>query len=312
MYGTMDDEDRQNIYNHFEIMDQNAHNLITHMNKQIEINNNYNTSLNLLLNTIQNDRKNILNVVAKRNDRMSLQLNTFDLRLRIQDTNRILSELQDNIIFTKVNIVHPSLLTHAEITKYKIDVEKLRGIQVGFTKTDTNILIFLIKIPNVMTLVSKQIILPLHSTQTCKIFNTSPIQVMQINNTFYDYDITKPISKLNHAKYCIFNNDCKYIQDCNTEIYNIDDGHMIVQMAKNLVLSSESDERIYNLFGNYFIKFINTTIHIGNITYSNKIQQQQHNKYVIPHLTNIDNNTLSFSEIVFQHTNNLEKIKLRN
>lgn len=37
--------------------------------------------------------------------------------LRIQETNRILSELQVNITFTKVNIVHPSLLTYAEIKK---------------------------------------------------------------------------------------------------------------------------------------------------------------------------------------------------
>lgn len=130
----MDDEDRQNINNHFEIMDGNAHNLITNMNEQIDINNNYNNSINMLLITIQNDRKNVLNVISTQNNRINLQVNIFDLRLRIQEANRILSELQDNIIFTRVNIVHPSLLTHTEITKYKIDAEKMKGIQVEFTK----------------------------------------------------------------------------------------------------------------------------------------------------------------------------------
>lgn len=55
--GTMDDEDRQMINQHLEIIDTNNHNLITNMNKQIQINENFNTSLNKLFNVIQNDRQ---------------------------------------------------------------------------------------------------------------------------------------------------------------------------------------------------------------------------------------------------------------
>lgn len=306
--GSMDDEDRQTINKHLEIIHGNSHNLISSINQQVEINNKYNTSLNTLVNTIQNDRKNILNILSTHNDHINLKLNTFDLRLRILETSRILSELQDNIIFTKVNIIHPSLLTHAEIIKYKIDAEKLKGIQVGFAKTNNNKLIFLLKIPNIMTLVNKQIVLPLRNTQSCEMIDTIPVQILKINDTYYDYDINKSIFMLNRAKHCIFSKDCKYIKDCNTEIYNIDDGNMIIQLANKLILSSESDERIYTLYGNYFIKYVNTTIHLGNITYSNKIQET-HNKYIIPHMNVMENSTLSFGEIVLKHTENLRKIR---
>lgn len=118
--------------------------------------------------------------------------------------------------------------------------------------------------------------------------DTFPTQIFKINDTYYDYDINKPIFMLNHAKRCIFYKNCNLINDCNTEIYNIDDGNMIIQLANKLILSSESDERIYTLYGHYFIKYVNTTIHLGNIIYSNKIQEL-HNKYIIPHMNVVEN-----------------------
>lgn len=307
--GTMDDEDRKNINKHLEVNEKNNHGLIQNMNKQIEINDNFNSSIHKLLHNIQDDRKYVKNIIETRNDRVVLQINIFELRLKIQELDTILTELQDNIILTKLNAIHPSLLTHSEILKYNIDANKLKGVKVGFTKTSTNKLIFLIKIPYKMTTVNKQIILPLRDTMSCEMIDTKPTHLIQFNDKHFEYDEKTSISELRNLKHCTMEKNCKHITDFNPEIYHVDEGIILVQLANNLRLSSNRDRREYTLYGNYFIKYFNCTIHIGNNTYSNDIQETQ-NKYVIPNTDYTENNnTLSFHEILLENKNNLKAIK---
>lgn len=41
LFGTMDDEDRPDIDNHLNIIDENNHNLITSINRQVDITKNF-------------------------------------------------------------------------------------------------------------------------------------------------------------------------------------------------------------------------------------------------------------------------------
>lgn len=154
--GTMDDEDRQIINQHLEIIGTKNHNLISNMNQQVQINDNFNTSITKLLNSIKEDRKIIQNFIKIETDKTRLSIVTFDIRLNIQQIDRTVSELQDNIILSNLNIIHPSLLTHNEIINYQIDLDKVKNLKIGFSKTSNNQLIFLIKIPYKMTLVNKK------------------------------------------------------------------------------------------------------------------------------------------------------------
>lgn len=55
----MDNEDRQEIFVHSPIIDQNSHNIIENVNKQIIINDSLNKSLEHLKTAVDNTRKEI-------------------------------------------------------------------------------------------------------------------------------------------------------------------------------------------------------------------------------------------------------------
>lgn len=171
MTGTMDDEDRQLVNQHLEVIDTNNHNLIINRNKQIQINTNFNTSIQTLLKTIQNDRKLIKEFITNETDRNRVTLTTFDIRLRIQEVDKLINEIQDNIILSNLNVIHPSLLTHEEILNYKIDANKIKNLKVGFSKTTNNKLIFLVKIPFKMTPINRKLIIPLANVNNCNIIS---------------------------------------------------------------------------------------------------------------------------------------------
>lgn len=307
--GTMDEEDRQLINQHFETTDTNNHNIITNMNEQIQINNNFNTSINKLLNTIEEDRKLIQNYIQTETDKNRLKITTFEIRLNIQELEKIITDLQDNIIFSKLNVIHPSLLTHKEIIDYQINANKIRNLKIGFTKSSTNKLIFLIKIPFRMITANKKLIVPLSNENSCKVIKSEITKAIEYKNEFYEYDENKALPQLKILKHCIIKENCKSIKQCKSEMYNIDDSSILLQLAKNITLESDCDERKYTLNGNYFIKFFNCTIKIDNNIFYNKIQEIAH-KYIIPHLTyESDNNTLSFEDIVLETTKNLNEIK---
>ena len=67
MFGVMDDDDRQDIVDHLKIIEENGHNAIVNLNKQIVINEHFNRSLNLLKDTRESDRKQIIETISKIN-----------------------------------------------------------------------------------------------------------------------------------------------------------------------------------------------------------------------------------------------------
>lgn len=266
-------------------------------------------SLTKLINSITKDRELLQNTISRQTDEVVAQINKFDLLLKIQEIGRIIAELQDNIIFSKVNLIHPSLFTQADIRKYDINADKLKGIRIGFTKTSTNKLLFLVKIPYKLVRVNKQIITPLRNTNTCAMIVAPRTELIEFNNKYYEFDNSKDIHQLNTLNHCVMNKNCDFRTNCNSEIFNIDDSSILIQLAKNVTLTSDRDIRQYTLNGNYYIRYYNCTIKLGNITYSNNIEEIPH-QFVIPNLNfTIPNNTLTFTEIILQHEHNLEKIK---
>ena len=308
--GTMDDEDRQLVNQHFENIEKNDYDLSENLNNQIKINNNFNTSINTLLYTIKDDRKLIEEFIKNKNNQTNIKLITFDLRLRIQELDKIINDLQDNIIFSNLNIIHPSLLTHQEIIDYKINVNILKLIKVGFTKTTTNKLLFLIKIPFEMININEKLIMPLANTENCYELNNPSIRVFEYNNKYFEFNQDKSLKQLNKLNHCIINSNCENIKNCNTEINHIDDSSMIIQLANNLSLTSYFDNRIFILNGNYFIKYFNGSITLNNETFSNEIKEIR-NKYILPNLEYKSiNNTISFKELNIETQNNINEINL--
>lgn len=309
MIGTMDDEDRQWIDKHLESIDSNNHELITNTNRQVRINENFNTSINKLYDTIIEDRKIIQDFITNETTKNELKILTFDIKLNIQMIDKLISDLQDNVIFSKLNIIHPSLLTHEEIVNYTINPDKIKNLRVRFTKTTTNKLIFLVKIPDKMKLVNKKVIIPLANTDTCNSINSELTETLEYNKQYYEYNENKAIHELKELKHCVISKDCINIKNCKTEIYNIDDSSIIIQLANNTILTSNRDERNYTLNGNYFIKFYNCTINLNDKIFYNDINEIKHN-FILPNLNyNPIIKPLSFEDIVIKTTKNIEEIK---
>lgn len=308
--GTMDDEDRQLINQQLESINSNNENIIHNLNEQIKINNNFNESINKLHNSILEDRKIIKEFIEKKQDQTSIKLLIFDIKLKIQEIDRLINDLQDNIIFSNLNVIHPSLLSHEEIIEYEIDVNKLKNLKVGFSKTNTNKLIFLIKIPYKMININKKLIIPLSNINDCKAINNEIVRTFEINNIYYEYDINKAFNQLNNLKHCVISKNCKNIENCKTEIYNVNDNNILIQLANNVILTSNCDERKFVLNGNYFINFYNCSINIDNKTFYNNIKEIE-DSYIIPNLEYKSiNNTLTFDEIILETNKNIDEIKL--
>lgn len=307
--GTMDDEDRQLINNHLNSIDNNNLNIIKNINNQIKINDNFNKSINKLVDVIEEDRKIISDFLKIESDTNKVKITTLDIKLNIQEVDRMISELQDNIILTNLNIIHPSLLTHEEILDYQINSDKIKNLKAGFSKTTTNKLIFLIKIPHKMITINKKLIIPISNINTCNVIDAPITPTLEYHGTFFEYNINKPIYQLQKLNHCIVNKFCKNLERCNTEIYNIDDGSILIQLANDIKLTSDCDERKFTLQGNYFVKFYNCTITLGNNTYYNNIKEIT-NKYIVPNLDyKPENNKLKFNEINLTSENNTEEIK---
>lgn len=306
--GTMDDEDRQLVNEHFQITDTNNHEIINTMNQQIHINANFNTSINTLKDTIEKDREMIKNTIRRQSDITVKKLAILNIRLTLHELDKIVTQLQDTITLSKLGIVHSSLLTHTEILKYKIDAEKIRNMNLGFAETTRNKLVFLIKIPFESINANVKRIVPLSPINSCAKIQSPITRIIEYNKTLYNYENNKPLSQLHKLDHCISYKNCNSAIDCKSDFITIDDDIIIIQKAKNTILKSTCDEREFSLFGNYFIKFYNCTIHIDNNTFYNNIQEIT-NKYTIPNLNYMtDNTTLTFTDIIIAHTENTKQI----
>ena len=307
--GSMDDEDRQIINRHLETLGRNNRDLKDVINQQVRINENFNSTLRNLLNKIKQDDKIIRETILKENNEYGRKIGLLEVRLRLQEIDRLLNELQDNIILSNFNIIHPSLLTHEEINTYEITADKLKALKVGYSKTDTNNLIFLIKIPYQLTIANKKLIIPSRQINTCLSIDSPITQTIEYENKYYEYDLTKALHQLNLLRHCIFKENCHITKNCKTEIYSIDGGSIIIELADKMKLHSSCDERQFDLNGNYFIQFYNCTINLNNITYQNNIKRIK-NKYVFPELIHkTENSTIQFNNIDFESIDNINELK---
>lgn len=71
----------------------------------------------------------------------------YNIRHNLQELDKAIVSLQETIIYSRLKIFHPSLLTYNEIEKFQIDVEKLKHISLGYARSTDGKIIFLIKIP---------------------------------------------------------------------------------------------------------------------------------------------------------------------
>lgn len=270
--GTMDDNDRQEILEHLKLTDENNHNAITNINKQVFINSHFNETFYTLKNAIDTDYNQInnsYNLIRQSNNDIKRHIVYLDQMLKLKTLENKINEIQNNIAAAKHNIVHPGILTTEEVEMFQIDFYKLKLMKLGVMKYKNDQIIFAFKVPKNYISTDLKLITPLPNSYFLET-DTNNEYIVQINKTIYKYTPDTAYNHLKISTHCIWNNSCKFRQNNNTFIDLIDDDTLLVKNAHKNVLVQNCDDRNITLTKNYLIKFYNCELKLNNENFYNK------------------------------------------
>uniref|UniRef100_U5ETB3 Putative retrovirus-related env polyprotein from transposon n=1 Tax=Corethrella appendiculata TaxID=1370023 RepID=U5ETB3_9DIPT len=154
LVGTMDSEDSDEIYNHLQTLDTNSKQLISQSNKQITINTQLIDSVNKMKNIINEQNDIIENFLTKSNNKtnqLEIKIHSTNLALNfytdVTEVNKIITEIKDNILLSKLNVPAHDILTKEEMRDFNITIDLLPFIKNIVLLKDSNTLIFALSIP---------------------------------------------------------------------------------------------------------------------------------------------------------------------
>ncbi|CAD7089016.1 unnamed protein product [Hermetia illucens] len=309
LFGTLTENDKQNIEKSLKRIDSNTHNAIKTINEQVIINSKFNETIYQLKNIIKSDREKLASKIDSI-ERSSMSNNLYyDQLFAIQTLKARIEHLQDNIVSAKYGILHPNILTDEEIQEFKIDFVKIQHIKLGVTKFQDNLLLFAIKIPNEYIKVQLKIIIPIPNSQKKEI--DSPIEtIFEYNEIVYKYEPMKSLNELRRTNHCIYRKNCQMTKLNTTEVLGIDDQTIIVKNANYVNINQSCDERKLLIKNNALIHFNGCQIKVLDYYFSN-VEQKFKERFFYPTRGNYENFTdkITFDDIIIDNAENIEKIK---
>lgn len=312
LFGTMDEEDRQDIANHLKTVEENIDNSVGNLNKQIAINSNFNESINHLKNIIELDRNEITRAhkeIVGTEKRLIIQQLKTDQLLKIRILEEKLNHIIDSIALAKHGLVHPSMLTADEIEETQLDFYRLKNIKTGLLKYDNHTLILAIKIPNRYKLVDYKLITAIPNKNKLEVIIDDQL-ILEINKTKYEYNKLIQYEKdLKIVKNCIESRNCNLKENIVTEIKRIDENTIICKNVKDIVIENYCDDRKIKLEEHCLININNCSIKILNETYENKNLQFVERFYYNEDTNYNFTKPIDFKEILLKSNTNLKYIK---
>ena len=312
LFGTMDDEDRENILNQMEVIEKNNHNVINTLNNQVIINSQYNTSLNHLKQLLVNDRLQISTVLNETNDRIRLvfeRLLFIDLELKIRFIQSRVNQILDNIVSTQNNIIHPSMLTLEELETYKVDFHKLKLLKAGVLRYNEEVLIFAIKIPRDYIVTELELIQSIPNSEFLEIDHVDEL-VVKVDEVVYKYEKNVILNKLKVSTHCILSGNCKLRFNNQSELIEIDDETILAKNMVQEIVTQTCNKKEVILKGNYLINFNNCSVKIRNQMFKNsKFKISERYFYPSYKTNNSFVKPLNFEKITIEHIENIKEIK---
>lgn len=310
LFGTMDQEDKEEISNHLQTLKENNYQAIQQLNKQIVINDFFNKTLQLLnqksienLNQLEKGYNNLSNEVLT----LIKHQKTLDATLKLQILEDNINVILDNIASAKIGALHPGILTVEEITGFQITAEKLENARSGILLIDTDTLIINIQIPTKLQQVPHLLLIPLPDRNFHEISEES--------QAFVEYNKTKYIAErkimykreLKPLKTCL-NTECSKRINQNEEIVKINENIILgVNLNKTKILN-KCDVRNLELIGNYLLVIRNCTIIINHVVYSHVIKDFEENNVFEIFKDNWKRTNVTFEKVAIQQVKNLEYI----
>lgn len=311
LYGTMDDDDRNEILGHLSIIDENNRNLIKTVNKQVIINDSFNKSLINLKDSLEQDRASIKSAfqqIRKSNNEIVRRLLYLDQLSKLNIIENKIEQIQDNIASAKNNFIHPSIFTKKEIEIFNIDFYKLKLLKIGIMTYKDNAIIIAIQIPDMIITTQLRLITPIPNKDHLEI-DYPDETIIEINNIILHYEENKILRHLKRSNHCSIRNNCKYSFNNETDVKDIDDETVLLINVRKEYVKQTCDNRNLRLTGNYLLSFNNCNITIANLQFTNKKHVIREKFFYPPsRIINITKHELKFDKIILEHTNNIQEI----
>lgn len=272
IYGTVDDDDRQQINQHFEVVDSNNHQIIEQSNHQVHINDRFNSSINKLVKAINENRAALNSLtLAKQVSEAQHHRDVAIFQLfKLMDIKSQMRIIQESIALAKMKIFNPALLTKTEIENYKINVEAVQDMQMGVALHKYTTLMFVIKIPIETMTLKKSLITPIPNKSFHQIDITREY-VVKTSKGIFSYNGEKDFKNLKPSRNCVFCGKCGLISHEAETVDLIEEGTIIITNANKAPMTTNCDDRRLNLTGNYLISFYNCTVRIREQDFASQL-----------------------------------------
>lgn len=311
VFGTMDEEDRQNVEEQQRVMAENNHQLIEGFNQQIVINNNFNKSIQTLRSVLVADRGEITNSINKMKDAnenlIKENLATLQL-LKINILKRKMENLQQTVASARLGIFSPTLLTKEEIETFKIDVEKLKQIKIGLVTSQNMAISLIIKVPLERITLKKSVIIPVPNGENLQI-DEGMEYIVRLGDKAFSYVEGRTFFELTESRSCVIRQPCRMVKKTQQDIIQLDDSIVVVINANSTNLKSTCDSRGLRLQNHYYIHFNNCTLKLGDSTFTNRWTKLEQSFAIPPREFSFSTERpIVFEDIVLTQEENIKKI----
>lgn len=269
------------------IINTTLNELIAQNNAQVHINNVLNVKIAEMTSTINS----LIDKYADKNKITLQEMEAITLLIYMDNTNRILEEIEDTVLRTHVNLPNSKLLTLNEITAIETVLNN-QGINTSFPEealnyvkpkiaSKDNILFYILHVPQLQKVCKlvRVIPLPVNGMTATNI----PPYVVKSENEFFE--TMKPLEYVQLGEYltpfkdnCLTSiimgkeSHCTAIPDNETTVMLISNDKVLVFNADNLSLQSNCGPHNRTLTGNFMLSFNNCSIAVANQTFQTSEQ----------------------------------------
>ena len=310
--GTLDDEDKDAIDQQFAELEKGNNEIVKTLNRQVELNENFNRTLRQLEKVIANEREMLLEDIKEAGTLRQELVEETSAILKLFTITSLKQQvyiIQQNIVAASTGSFHPGILSKSEIETNDITFEKLKHVKIGAATYKQKTIVLAVRIPSQTQQGNKIIRVAIPNSNKEQIDLGMETEV-QFNNKSYAFNGEDNIFKLKESTSCVIRGKCNVITNKAEQLLELDNNMVLALNQNDQLIQSSCDQRLLKLKGHYLLTYNNCSIQINNVTFRNTVTEYEQ-KFVIPDETKkvFGNKVLSLEEIIFNQEQNIEKLK---
>lgn len=317
----MDADDKQKIDDDLRTTQGNLEMLTRNSNLQVKINNDFEQSINKIIDKVNEQSKVITKSIGNVYlDKITSDLTYLKIELKIKENLnyilRMLERCESIVLNSKSGYLIKNILNTQEIHKF-VNAETLQNIQVSVAFHETELFVF-IQIPNFANeLYIKTAIIPIPNKNNLEL-STNIKEVITCKNKIFEYTKDNKIKNLHKITDKCINTiltknpeNCRMRSNFEQIIQRITQDIVITKNLNDSKISHNCNSHEIHISGNNLIKFKNCKITISNISYSNvEVKETLLLPNIVKNISFTDITNLTLEHLNKLHIKNNEEIKL--